>query len=73
MAGRIDQLRPVQGVEVELLNPLFHKVEDLFGDHGGRDKASRFGVFVEGRYQFNFTEDERTDFASLRGGVRIGL
>ena len=31
------------------------------------------GVFVEGRYQFNFTEDERIDFVSLRGGVRIGL
>lgn len=34
--------------------------------------SERVGVFVEGRYQFVFT-DERTDFASFRGGVRIRL
>lgn len=33
----------------------------------------RIGVFIEGRYQLYFTSDERTDFASFRGGVRIGL
>ena len=33
----------------------------------------RIGVLVEGRYQFIFREDERTNFVSLRGGVRIGL
>lgn len=34
--------------------------------------SERVGVLVEGRYQFVFA-DERTDFASFRGGVRIGL
>ena len=35
--------------------------------------GERVGIFVEGRYQFNFPEFEegRTDFASFRVGVRI--
>jgi opacity protein-like surface antigen len=35
--------------------------------------SERVEFFAEGRYQLNFTEDDRTDFASLRGGVRIGM
>ena len=33
----------------------------------------RIGVFVEARYQFNFTSEELTNFAGVRGGVKIGL
>lgn len=49
------------------------KMMALFG--GGVDIpiGERVGLFVEVRYQFNFTEDDRTDFASFHGGVKIGL
>jgi opacity protein-like surface antigen len=35
--------------------------------------SERLGVFVEARYQFNFTSEELTNFAGVRGGVKIGL
>jgi opacity protein-like surface antigen len=35
--------------------------------------GERVGILVEGRYQLVFTGDERTNFASFRGGLRIGL
>lgn len=35
--------------------------------------GERAAVFAEGRYQFVFMPDERLEFISIRGGVRIGL
>lgn len=45
----------------------------VFG--GGTDMrlSERIALFVEARYQRLFTEDESTDHASVRGGIRIGF
>ena len=34
--------------------------------------AGRFRVFVEGRYQMSFTEEDRTDHSIFAAGLRIG-
>jgi hypothetical protein len=45
----------------------------IFG--GGVDVPlnGRFGIFVEGRYQVGFTEDEATNHGTIGAGLRIGL
>ena len=45
----------------------------VFG--GGVDipVAGRFGIFVEGRYQAGFTDDETTTHGTIGAGIRIGV